>query len=127
MSLGGVLGAALLPPLNTWIIYTYGWQVGWRFWAILLAVVMAPLARFLVRNRPEDVGLLPDYEPVTRQSGDRPMETLDATSWTLAQARRTRTFWLLLFCMFVPSMVNTGLIFHMVSILGSQGLSPQVS
>lgn len=116
----------MLPPLNTWLIYRYGWQFGWRFWAVLLLVVMAPLSRLLVRNKPEDVGLLPDNQQVTAEAEKTQNEALEASSWTLSQAKSTRSFWLLLFCMFDPSMVNTGLTFHVVSILGVQGLSPQI-
>ncbi len=125
MSLGGVLGSAILPPFNTWIIATWGWRAGWQIWGVLLLLFMAPLARLLVRNKPEDVGLLPDNR---RGSAQTIQETPnEAYSWTLAEAKRTRAFWLLLFTMFVSSMVNTGLVFHMVSILGEQGLVPSVA
>jgi MFS family permease len=47
-SVGGVISSAFLPPLNTWIIRNYGWQMGWRTWAVLLVVVMAPVAYAIV-------------------------------------------------------------------------------
>ena len=125
MSVGGVLGAALLPPFNTWMIQNFGWRFGWRFWAVALVVVMVPAAIYLVRNRPESVGSVPDGVP---KAGDHSADTyIAARSWTLNQAKRTRSFWLFLFCMFVPSMVNTGITFHIVSILGEKGISPTQS
>ncbi len=125
MSIGGVLGAASLPPLNTWLIQEYGWRMGWQFWALALIVVMAPAAAYFVRNRPESVGSLPDGIKVGAGSGEDTY--IAARSWTLHQAKRTRAFWLFLFCMFVPSMVNTGITFHMVSILGEHGITPAQS
>ncbi len=121
--LGGVISSALLPPLNSWIIHNYGWRLGWQVWAVLLLLIMVPLAALLVRNRPEDIGQLTDGDP--RSKKDNPVTRENETkSLTLIEARKTRTFWLLLFCVFVPAMVNTGLTFHHVSILGQRGIDP---
>lgn len=132
VSIGGVVGSAVIPPLNTWLIDGLGWRMTWQVWAALLCLIMAPLARLLVRNQPEDIQLLPDNgrsnRPAERsaavKSGGSRSVLTEERSWTLRQARKTAAFWLLLFCMFVPSMVNTGITFHLVSILGEQGISP---
>jgi sugar phosphate permease len=116
VSLGGAIGSALLPPLNAWIIETHGWKNGWITWTTLLWLVMAPAAFFLTRDRPEDVGLFPDDEA-------RPQFVMEANTlptgeiWTAREAMSTRSFWLLLFCIMIPSAINTGLIFHQVSIM----------
>lgn len=127
MALGSALSASVLPPLNTYIIENYGWRFGWQFWAVLLIFFMAPLALVLIRNKPEDIGLLPDGK-----KNKKPLNAEEALQeenkyWTVGEARQTRTFWLLLFCMFVPSMVNTGITFHLISILGEHGISPIVA
>ncbi len=121
--LGGVASSALLPPLNSWIIYNYDWRLGWQFWAVLLLVVMVPLAIVLVRNRPEDIGQLTDGEPHPKKGEEQPGNN-DDKSITLERAKKGLTFWLLLFCVFVPAMVNTGLTFHHVSIMDQQGIDP---
>jgi MFS family permease len=43
--------------------------------------------------------------------------------WTLKQAMATRPFWFMLFCMVVAAMVNTGITFHIVSIIATKGYS----
>ncbi len=121
-SLGGVLSSAVLPPLNTWIIQTYGWKMGWHFWAVLLVLVMAPVSYLLIRNKPEDVGLLPDNLQLSTSSKSSGEVFLDEVSWTLGEAVRTRCFWLLLFCRMVPSAITTGLVFHQVSVMAQVGL-----
>ena len=128
MALGGALSSAMLPPFNTWLNYTYGWRIGWRFWAAALWLVMAPLAYFLVRNRPEEVGLLPDGARVPQKDAvqNEPLPVQD-DSWTAAEAMKTRSFWLLIFCTMIPSAVGTGMIFHQVSIMSEAGLSPQAA
>ena len=124
VSIGGAVGSALLPPLNTWIIEHYGWKTGWRTWTALLWLVMAPAAYLLTRDRPEDVGLAPDDE--TRPQIVTEANTIPSReSWTVREAMSTRSFWLLLFCVMIPSAINTGLIFHQISIMDQLGVSAQ--
>ncbi|MFP3950662.1 MAG: MFS transporter [Candidatus Bathyarchaeia archaeon] len=124
VSLGGTIASAVLPPLNTYLIQNFGWKNGWRFWAILLWVLMAPIAYLLIRDRPEDLGLLPDDE--NRLQGMRDgSDPIIEESWTLKEALSTRSFWLLLFCIAVPSAIITGLIFHQVSVMSQLGLSAE--
>jgi MFS family permease len=124
VSIGGAMASALLPPLNTWIIGHWGWKSGWRTWTALLWLVMAPVAYLLTRDRPEDVGLAPDDE--TRSQIETESNTIPSgESWTVREAMSTRSFWLLLFCVMIPSAINTGLIFHQISIMDQVGVSAQ--
>jgi len=125
--LGGAFGSALLPPINTWLIQAYGWQFGWQFWAILLWCIMAPVAYFFIRDRPEDVGLGPDNREPRSITVEETSHNIGEINWTVQEAMRTQSFWLLLFCAMVPSAVITGLIFHQVSIMDQVGLSPMVA
>jgi MFS family permease len=122
VSIGGGLSLAVLPPLNTWIIQNYGWRMSWWTWAVLLWVVMAPLSYLLIRDTPEEVGLMPDNEeaPVITKMKD----TLVEDSWTLWEAMRTRAFWCIIYTTVVPSAIITGLVFHQISILAQAGLDP---
>jgi len=121
-SVGGVLSSAFLPPLNTWIIQNYGWQMGWRTWAFLLIVVAAPVAYFIIRDRPEDVGLWPDGVERSWTSNDSAGVVVEDDAWTVREAMGTRSFWLLLFCRMIPSAIVTGLVFHQVSVMAEVGL-----
>jgi MFS family permease len=122
VSVGGVVSYAVLPPLNTWIIQTYGWRVGWRFWAFFLWIVMAPIAYALIRDRPEDVGLWPDDMKIAGTTADSSEAAVEEDTWTVREAMGTRSFWLLLFCMMIPSAIVTGLVFHQVSVMEQVGL-----
>ncbi|UCD44912.1 MAG: MFS transporter [Candidatus Bathyarchaeota archaeon] len=121
-SVGGVMSSAFLPPLNTWIIQNYGWQMGWRTWAFLLFAVMAPLAYIIIRDRPEDVGLWPDDVERSWTSTDSAGITVEDDPWTVREAMGTRSFWLLLFCRMIPSAIVTGLVFHQASVMAEVGL-----
>ncbi|HEU5138452.1 MAG TPA: MFS transporter [Bacillales bacterium] len=125
MLVGTFVSSAAFPPLSAWMIDTWGWPVAWRVWGVLLCVIFVPLVLLFVRNRPEDIGLLPDNASNLRGSEKEGPETqLYEENWTLKEATRTRSFWLVLLCVAIPAMVNTGVTFHLVSILGRKGIEP---
>jgi MFS family permease len=125
ISLGLAIGTALFPPVNVILIRLWGWRNVWWFWGIILIAVLAPLAWALVRNRPEDVGLLPDNE--LRKEDGVSIQISKEKSWPLFQVKRTSSFWIILVASSIPYMVVTGLRFHQLSILAKNGLSIEVA
>ncbi len=126
MALGGVAGSTLLPPINNWLIGEFGASFAWRVWMVLLITFMAPMGWFFVRNKPEDIGTLPDGQIVMQENKeelDNGKASFSEYPWTVKEAMKTRTFWLMLFCMVIPSMINTGITFHMVSIIKTKGFT----
>ncbi|WP_310793591.1 MFS transporter [Salipaludibacillus neizhouensis] len=123
MMLGGFLSSTLFPPFNAWLITSFGWETAWRILGVLILFLFVPVAYFFMKNKPEEIGLLPDNKkPSTDEEEEKLKRDLDV-SWTLKEAMRTKQFWLILLCVGIPSMVNTGLTFHLISILGGSGLS----
>ncbi len=90
-------------------------------------MVMAPIAYLLIRNKPEDVGLWPDDLKLNLHDFGSLTDTADNGDWTVKEALRTRSFWLLLFCMMIPAAIITGMVFHQVSIMDQVGLTPKVA
>jgi MFS family permease len=125
MAIGGFASSAAFPPINTWLVSQWGWSFSWRVWGVLLLVVFVPLAFLLIRNKPEDVGLLPDGNAEEqKQRGSQPLKTkVPEVNWTLKEARKTNAYWLLLICAGIPALVNTGLTFHLISIFKESGLT----
>ena len=123
MAFGSFVSAAALPPFNAWLIDQVGWQMSWLVWASLMMFVFVPLAFIFIRNRPEDVGLHPDNlsDDEVTEKGSKKVSIYEE-AWTVKEAMRTKEFWLLLFCVAVPSMVNTGIVFHFVPILAESGI-----
>jgi MFS family permease len=119
-TIGGVMGFAFMPPLNNMLVESFGAPAAWIFWATALLVIMLPVAFFLVRNRPEDMDLHPDGQVIAEGDHTGDGEEIER-SWTFEEAKSTRAFWFMLFCMVVPSLVNTGITFHMISIVGEKG------
>jgi MFS family permease len=120
MAIGGFVSSALLPPLNAWLITQYSWEFAYRVWGVLLLVVFVPIVFMFMRNKPEEIGLYPDNEK-PNEKGTKP-NTTPEVSWTLKEAMHTKQFWFILFCTSIPALINTGLTFHLVSILGEKGI-----
>jgi MFS family permease len=121
MAIGGFASSALLPPLNAWLITHYSWELAYRFWGVLLIVVFVPIVYLFMRNKPEEMGLLPDNEKRNVKKGT--IGNVDSeVSWTLREAMHTKQFWFILFSTSIPALINTGLTFHLVSILGEKGI-----
>ncbi len=127
MGLGGVMASTLMPPVNNWLVINTSISITWQMWSLLLIGFMAPIGWLLVRDTPEIVGLMPDGESADAKSMTADISESLERSWSAREAIKTRAFWLILFMMVVPSMVNTGLAFHMVSIIGEKGFDSTLS
>jgi MFS family permease len=116
------LSFATLPRLNTVMIDAIGWRSTWLLIGAIMLLGLMPLTAFIVRDRPESIGQLPDGLPRASETG--PAILADAREdWTLREAARTRVFWILLFGGTVPSVTGTGMSLHFMSIMGERGLS----
>ena len=132
MTLGSFISAMVFPIINTWLINTWDWRFAWQFWGVVLLLVFVPIALFGVRNKPEDMGLEPDGPGTQRAKkystkiGTTAVREA-AEDWTLGEAKKTKAFWAILVCVGIPAMVNTGITFHVISIFGTNDLSPAIA
>ncbi|MEK7217317.1 MAG: MFS transporter [Chloroflexota bacterium] len=102
---------------------------GWRSTYAVMAATMGSLVilpgLFLMRRRPEDVGLQPDGGDPVRMGGTRPTtKRVRQESYTLPQALRTKALWLLAFGQLVGVSAWATVAFHTPSFVTTLGLSP---
>ena len=118
-SLGGLF---LVPSLN-FIIEHGSWQRAMLVSGIAYLVFLMPLTIFF-RNRPEDMGLLPDGDarPPVQTGAGRPREIRD---YTVREALRTQAYWLLLAGAGLRQVATLGIMVSIVPILETKGLSRQ--
>ncbi len=119
------LGMGSYPNLVNWLIPQFGWRWSYAILGLILVFVMAPVGVTFYRSRPELYGRAPDNKDVSHD-GDND-ETPIEVNWTLAEVRRTTTFWIIAAGMAAISMLTTGLTFHMVSIFADNSLSSTVA
>jgi len=119
-SLGMAGAMAFLPGGILWLIHQYGWRWAYALLGVAVCVVMLPLLAILFRDRPEDVGLHPDGAdgPPELAAGSDGRRDLD-----LADALRTRAYWILLVLTVAWAAIGTGLFFNVVPLFESHGLT----
>lgn len=125
--LGMVVSQAVFPPLIHTLITRIGWRETWVVLAVIVWVLLVPVALVLVRRNPESVGLRPDgLEPATA-SVPTEAASIQIEGWTLGGAAGTASFWLVIVTAASASLVTTAFVFHQAAIFDSRGLSAGVS
>ena len=118
LGLALTLSVAVVPLVNLCLIDWLGWRMAWRVCAVGLVIVVVPVVFRFLRDRPEDVGQLPDGAPV--EPGIAPL-TDAGIGLSLAAARRTPAFWGFVAAGVVPPLITTGLHLHQVAIFADRG------
>ena len=91
------IGSVTLLPWVQHMIEQTGWRTACTAMGILVFAVLAPI-NFLLRKRPEDIGLRPDGDAAPSATSAAPRSNVvdpvwAATDWTLRRALRTARFW----------------------------------
>ena len=126
--LWGAIGGLVFTMLSAQMIDHFGMKAAWiTIGLVVLGVSLAPCL-FLVVERPEDIGLLPDNvrpaknEESYHQATEAPVSA-DEDSWSLAEAMKTKAFWILFFMGMAMFCVNTGTNVHIGAYYRDQGLT----
>ena len=122
MGLGFSLSVAVHPPLAQWLIDQVGWRDAWLWIGVISWLLLVP-AVFLIENKPESIGLVPDGRPPDEQERD-PLQAAEV-GLTIGEAMRTSAFWIIAVSLSAFAMLVTGLFFHQVAIFERAGLSAQ--
>ena len=116
-------GAAVIIPLFALGSASIGWRHTIFIAGLVLCLLTLPAAK-VIRNKPEDMGLLPD--------GDKPVSglpTQDEASnnmgMSLRQALATRAFWLILVGLVLRVSVADAILIHSIPMLVWKGISEQ--
>ena len=121
-------GLAIIPLTAQMIIGEWGWRTAWTFLGILTLTVGVLPSLLLMARRPEDMGLEPDpttrYNPSTDHKYESVAEALSniETNYTLGQALKTKSFWILAVFTAAGFMVQGGVSLHQVAHYINQGL-----
>jgi len=111
---------ALTPIFLGLAIEAYDWRTAWLIAAVAVWLVVIPIARFGIVDRPADVGQYPDGDDAPTASRAR---ARTAASRSRREALGEVRFWLLNLAVAVTAMLVTALNFHQISILGEEGFT----
>jgi MFS family permease len=110
---------ALVPVGLSMVIEAYDWRMAWLTSAVVIWLVVIPIARFGLVDRPADVGQIPDGGVVPKIVSKEQVHR----SATRREATRTIRFWVLIASMASVGMLSTALNFHQISLLADAGLT----
>lgn len=123
---GTTIGGVVMAPIIGILITAFGWRSTWGILGITVILMMVPTVALFMRRQPEDLGLNPDGDPdiqePTRNSGPQPAGEV---VWTLREAIRTRSLWVIVISMNLASLSAGGLVYHQVPYFTEQGMSLQ--
>lgn len=134
-ALGGTASVLVIPQVNDLLMSSFGWRQTWVLLGITVATTLVLPAVVFLRNRPEPLGLLPDWRFPDVSGGNhnegcdsaetdvKQTTTATATDFTVGQALRCASFWKIASVVATVSLVGTGLMFHQVSILAERDVS----
>ena len=121
MSTGIGVGILVLAPLvGGFLIPTFGWRVAYLAIGIL-AWLLIPLALFVVRTRPSDMGLFPDGVASAEALAGIDGHSFATKGLSLKMATGTLAFWLLCVTFFVNGFASLGVIQNQVQHLQDIG------
>ena len=122
------LGMITFPLIAGLVIKYRGWEDAWIVLGVLVWVLALGPVSMLVRQSPESMGLLPDGDnPEQPESGTGIAAAAEEVSWTLREAMRTPTLWLLALATGLLFLLQSGTNIHQGAYFLDQGLGVGVS
>lgn len=94
-TVGTSIGGFIMPLLFTGLLGALGWRGTSLGLALLVVVLVLPVAWLVIRSSPEVAGVQP------QASSSNPLAKLPDQVWTLSELLRCKTFWLIV-CAFLP-------------------------
>lgn len=119
-------GMTFLVPVVMSLILAYDWRHAYGLLGLLTLLVTFPLGFWVVRDRPEEMGLLPDGERRQEpEAGGHETESVERTS--LGEALQTPPFWQLTGGLFTCGFSMSFLSVHAVPMLTDHGFHPMAA
>ena len=121
----GSIGGLVFAILAAQMIEHFGIKAAWISIGIVILTVSVAPSLFLMVERPEDIGLLPDDDQDSQPVTPDLQQTMGSgdDSWTVAETLRTRSFWILFFMGMANLGVSTGTNVHIGAYYRDQGLT----
>ena len=144
-TMGIPIGSIIFVPLNAVLVTTFGWQASWVILGAATWLLTIPIAALTMRRQPEDMGLLPDgAAPFDRAQGERaeaaPFDQAQdrlrqaqgerapaPVDFTLMQALRTPTLYLLMFSFLMMGLAMGIFTIHQVPAITDKGFDLAVA
>ncbi len=130
VSLSGFgVGAALVPAVAQFILAEHGWRTAYAVFAIVIFLLALPMAVFVLKERPEALGLKPDGETDETISSEGRGQVVTDPNIGLSgrEAAKTRSYWVILLSFLLVGVGITSILAHLVPMLTDRGVPAQTA
>ncbi len=129
------VGMLVLVPALQYVINLAGWRTAYVAIGALIVLTIPTIAFLFYRQRPEDLGLLPDGGPaqLKKAAGNRPYqlrivdEGWTSRTWTIRSALATRRFWLLFLTFSAGTFSHQSVMMHQAAYLTDREFDPMLA
>lgn len=109
LAMSGIgLGGFIFSPVVSYFLEAFGWRIAYRIMALIVLVLALPTALFILKKKPEDMGL----EAYGKNEKDTPSiktpNNITGVSISVAQSKMKPFFWILLVGMLANGIINSG-------------------
>lgn len=124
----GAAGGMFWMPVSNYLIEARGWREAYAILGVCVAVIALPFIWITIRNSPQAVGLVVDGlshfpEDAGTQNEEAYTGKGKVTDYTVRDALRTRSYWLIFIAIFMVAFAGSGFGLHIVAFLSDAGLS----
>ena len=123
MMLGIGIGAVIMPSLVQRLITSFGWRAAYSIYGSAMLLIALPMVVAFIRDAPSEIGLLPDGAPSSSFS----RKDSDSSGLSWREARRTRTFWLMVSAFFLLGASVHACVLHLAAMLTDRGMTVQTA
>ncbi len=138
-TMGVSLSGMIMAPVTTQLVAHLGWRTTFVVYGVIAVVIILPLVRRFIENRPEDLGLHPDGvapewamspdavdEPALPLApGDSMIDHPGHLEWSSVGVLRDRNFWAIALATSLTFSCISALLTHMVPHMTDLGYSPE--
>jgi len=120
--LGIGVGAVIMPSVAQTLITRFSWKTAYSILGAGVLLICWPVVAYVLKEKPEDFGLLSDGGPASTDS------TKDVgRGLTAREAWRSRVFWLMALAFTLVSASVQGCVVHMAPMLSDQNLGARTA
>jgi len=119
----GIGGMVIAPLLGNYVIPSIGWSGGYLIMAGVLMALMLPLVLWVIKDRPQQKGVLPYGWEDTGMPGGSDSEAQAVTGYSFKDTTATVAFWMVALTVAIYGMSMTAALHNQVSMLTVQGFT----
>lgn len=111
LAMAGIgVGGFVFSPVITYLLEAFGWRSTYRIMALIILIIALPTSMFLLRKKPEDMGLEPygANEEVATANKQPLKKEVKGVLISVSQSKFKLFFWLLLIGMLGNGIINGG-------------------